>query len=155
MLSWFFFKCCVQTNYKPDGWLGLLLGAKIFIDFAKSSFDDAMDKLKNEIKLQLNLKSGGVSDAKPKSLKENNKQNSINLKISNEWDKSTVSRWLTENSIDESIIDELRDFDGKMLEELNLIRNTAPEYFFAAISNNNKHKLHEVIKFSKELRKLV
>jgi hypothetical protein len=133
--------------------LGLLLGAKIFIDFAKSSFDDAMDKLKNEIKLQLNLKSG-AADMKQKSLKES-KQNSINLKISNEWDKTTVNRWLNENSIDESIIDELRDFDGKMLEELNLIRNTAPEYFFAAISNNNKNKLHEVIKFSKELRKLV
>lgn len=40
----------MQKNYVPDGWLGLILGAKIFINFSKYEFDECMRKLRNEIK---------------------------------------------------------------------------------------------------------
>ena len=40
----------LQKNYMPDGWLGIILGAKIFINFSKYDFDECMRKLKVEIK---------------------------------------------------------------------------------------------------------
>lgn len=40
----------MQKNYVPDGWLGIILGAKIFINFSKYEFDECMRKLKIEIK---------------------------------------------------------------------------------------------------------
>lgn len=54
----------MQPNYRPDGWLGILLGARIFIDFTKYAFEVSMEKLRKEImqgdgfkKFQLELKS--------------------------------------------------------------------------------------------------
>ncbi|CAL1526589.1 unnamed protein product [Lymnaea stagnalis] len=40
----------MQEKYKPDGWLGILLGSKIFYDFSgKYSFDDKIEDLIREI----------------------------------------------------------------------------------------------------------
>jgi hypothetical protein len=30
-----YFPLLVQSKYKPDGWLGMLLGTKLYIDFTK------------------------------------------------------------------------------------------------------------------------
>ncbi|CAF1035861.1 unnamed protein product [Adineta steineri] len=39
----------LQSKFKPDGWLGLLLGTKLYIDFTKSDFDSNYKRLVNEI----------------------------------------------------------------------------------------------------------
>ena len=40
----------LETNYRPDGWLGFIVGAKFWIDFAtKVPFNDAVNKLTKEI----------------------------------------------------------------------------------------------------------
>jgi len=39
----------MESKYNPDGWLGLLVGAKIYIDFTKHDFDLAYVKLLKEI----------------------------------------------------------------------------------------------------------
>jgi hypothetical protein len=39
----------MQSKYNPDGWLGLLVGAKMYIDFTKHDFDLAYVKLLKEI----------------------------------------------------------------------------------------------------------
>ena len=40
----------MQENYKPDGWLGIILGAKIFVNFTKYSFEESMRRLGAEIR---------------------------------------------------------------------------------------------------------
>ncbi|CAF1335052.1 unnamed protein product, partial [Didymodactylos carnosus] len=39
----------VKKKFKADGWLGILISGKIYIDFTKTSFDDAFTKLLDEI----------------------------------------------------------------------------------------------------------
>jgi len=39
----------MKANYRPDGWLGILVSGKIYIDFPKLGFDLAYEKLKTEI----------------------------------------------------------------------------------------------------------
>jgi hypothetical protein len=39
----------LQSKYKPTGWLGLLLGASLYIDFMKNDFTRNYEKLKREI----------------------------------------------------------------------------------------------------------
>ncbi|UJR24868.1 hypothetical protein I4U23_006237 [Adineta vaga] len=39
----------LQPKYKPTGWLGLLLGADLYIDFTKNDFLENYQKLKSEI----------------------------------------------------------------------------------------------------------
>jgi len=42
----------VRQAYRPDGWLGLLLGSRIYIDFGRFEFKEACELLLNEITLQ-------------------------------------------------------------------------------------------------------
>ena len=42
----------VRPNYRADGWLGFLLGSRIYVDFGRFEFDVACEKLMNEIQLQ-------------------------------------------------------------------------------------------------------
>ncbi|CAF3160052.1 unnamed protein product [Rotaria sp. Silwood2] len=39
----------LQSNYKPTGWLGLLMGTSLYIDFTKNEFAQNYLKLKSEI----------------------------------------------------------------------------------------------------------
>jgi len=39
----------LQSKYKPKGWLGLLLGPSLYIDFMKNDFTQNYEKLKREI----------------------------------------------------------------------------------------------------------
>ncbi|CAF5070491.1 unnamed protein product, partial [Rotaria sp. Silwood1] len=39
----------MKAKYKPDGWLGIIVSGKIYIDFSKFEFDSAYSMLKTEI----------------------------------------------------------------------------------------------------------
>jgi len=39
----------LQANYKPDGWLGILLGCKFHINYAKKPFDTAYSETLEEL----------------------------------------------------------------------------------------------------------
>ena len=41
----------MQTGYKPGGWLGLINGAKLYIDFSQFPFDQAFNLLIREIEV--------------------------------------------------------------------------------------------------------
>jgi hypothetical protein len=42
----------MRQGYKPDGWLGLMIGSRMYIDFGRFDFDTACEKLVTEISLQ-------------------------------------------------------------------------------------------------------
>ena len=42
----------MKNGYKPDGWLGFILGTRMFIDFGKYEFEKAIEMVDNEIQLQ-------------------------------------------------------------------------------------------------------
>lgn len=39
----------MEAHYKPDGWLGIMVSGKIYVDFLKTQFNSAYEILKNEI----------------------------------------------------------------------------------------------------------
>lgn len=41
-----------NTDFQADGWLGFILGSRLYIDFGKHDFEKAMELLHNEIQLQ-------------------------------------------------------------------------------------------------------
>ena len=180
----------MQPSYKPDGWLGILLGAKIFIDFTKYTFDVSMEKLKREImqsdgfkQFQLELKASNwkkvenlssitkfmsqlstsdkqtscavASTSKPVTIAESPINVAKGVESSAKaWSKEKIQEWFKEQNIDSNIIEKFKDFNGEMLCELNIIRNTASEYFYAEVSQQNKIDLNKVVQFSNALRKL-
>jgi hypothetical protein len=42
----------IESNYKPDGWLGIIVSGKIYVNFIKDDFTFAYEKLKSEINQQ-------------------------------------------------------------------------------------------------------
>jgi hypothetical protein len=42
----------IESNYKPDGWLGIIVSGKIYVDFVKVEYKLAYERLKNEISEQ-------------------------------------------------------------------------------------------------------
>lgn len=44
-----FIPAVMKHKYRPDGWLGIMVSGKIYIDFTKLEFDQAYRKLKTEI----------------------------------------------------------------------------------------------------------
>jgi hypothetical protein len=44
--------CKMKKGYAPDGWLGFILGSRMYIDFGTFEFDKAIELLDNEIQLQ-------------------------------------------------------------------------------------------------------
>jgi hypothetical protein len=50
----------IRQGYRPDGWLGLLLGSRIYINFARFDFKKACQLLLNEVNLQRKNQQGGI-----------------------------------------------------------------------------------------------
>lgn len=44
----------MRQGYRPDGWLGLMIGSRVYMDFGRYDFETACDKLLTEISLQRN-----------------------------------------------------------------------------------------------------
>ena len=42
----------MRPGYKPDGWLGFMIGTRIYVDFGRFDFETASEKLLTEISLQ-------------------------------------------------------------------------------------------------------
>jgi hypothetical protein len=42
----------MRPGYKPDGWLGFMIGSRIYVDFGRYDFETACEKLMTEISLQ-------------------------------------------------------------------------------------------------------
>jgi hypothetical protein len=142
----------MQAGYKPDGWLGLVLGAKIFVDFTKFQFQEAMQKLTHEINqnLQSSKKINQLSvGASPSVMKSSGSSEKICLV--NSWSNEKVVKWLNETNCCENIRSELKRFDGRMLCELNRMKHHAPEYFYRSLGKNLSVDLSELVQFSSSL----
>ncbi|CAF1319669.1 unnamed protein product [Adineta steineri] len=44
--------CKMKKDYNPDGWLGFILGTRMYIDFGSFEFEKAIELLDNEVQLQ-------------------------------------------------------------------------------------------------------
>ena len=62
----------LEKGYKPDGWLAIILGSKIFIDFTKYSFEESFNRLMKEIDYLIKIgkiSKGGSPKVEQKNLK--------------------------------------------------------------------------------------
>ncbi len=56
----------MQKGYhNVDGWLGFIIGDKIFIDFTKYSFEDSLTRLKNQINMITNPQKSKIQNIAP------------------------------------------------------------------------------------------
>lgn len=148
------------------GWLGIIIGDKIFVDFVKYEFEESMKRLIQQIQLnnsnKTSLKQSIVPEIKQSTtttappLVNKTINDSDNNKINAEnWNAAQVKEWCTKNNISKYIIDSLDDeIDGGVLYQLYDLKKNLPQFFYQSITKNEKVDHISVAKFSNFLKKL-
>ncbi|CAF1379007.1 unnamed protein product, partial [Didymodactylos carnosus] len=155
--------CLLESNYAAEDWLGVLFGEKIYIDFDKQFFDDAMKELVGEI---LNIEK--ILSCNEKIRDDDSPDNSISncFRILSsqdqdplKWNSDQVEAWLSERKL-ELFLFGLSKINGRALKEL---LNTKHKHYDHYRSDMLKfldplHSEHErsnlILRFSADLEML-
>jgi hypothetical protein len=140
----------MQKGYKPNGWLGIILGSKIFIDINKhNSVKECFEKILQQINAvtEYNL----VSIKKDIVIDINKK-----FPIAASWSQSQVLDWMNEKKFSIYLNQKLDTYNGELLFHLFNIYNKNPEFFYQQISkeSNDNVNFFDIVKFTFELEKL-
>ena len=150
-----------------DGWLGIILGDKIFINFIKYPFEKCLELIFKEINLSINqsnkdsdkMKSINFNEPTKTSVshsysKPDTKVPEVKVKDAKSMNEKEVDEWLTVKNVPDQIRNLLRPCNGEVLHQLFKMRNSAPEFYFQSISKNSNVELKAILLFSLELEKL-
>jgi hypothetical protein len=140
----------MQKGYHSvDGWLGFIIGDKIFVDFTKYTLDDSLNKLKSQIKLNANKKELTNQQAPVSNMEKPLSKSSEVV----DWTNEQVEKWFIErNFID--VFNELKPINAKVLNQLNQLQKFTPEFFYKSITKNHELNLLLVASFASSLQEL-
>jgi len=94
----------VHHDFKPTGWLGMILGAKLYYDFSQSDFDAKMTQLIAAVNQVLSVHNSTVSSPKnAKSVKGGNNSGGSGVTAVRAWNSTAVESWLQSAQLSELI----------------------------------------------------
>lgn len=140
----------MQKGYgSVDGWLGFIIGDKIFVDFTKYTFEDCLKRVVNQLIL---INANSVKNNKIPNLP-------IEIKVNREtceaksWDEINVEKWLNENDL-KVVYDALKPLNGKVLYQMYQLQTYTPEFFFKSLTKTENVDIKSVAFFSSLLKDL-
>ncbi|KAL9979646.1 hypothetical protein ACROYT_G017336 [Oculina patagonica] len=94
----------MDSKYRPDGWLGFIVGSKFWIDFSeKHKLDSNADKLVRELGNRGKITAqGNTVQAKPVNAIDASRQSSISS-----WTLNDVKKWLKETRLRDRSVTEV------------------------------------------------
>ena len=148
----------MQSNYKPDGWLGMLVGTKFWIDFhSKHVVKPGVTKLIKE--LGGRGKDVDVTDGPSEPVVQAVQADIVatfasSLGVST-WTNEEVKQWFKEIGLEKVCKKYISEMNGQSLTGLQQLREECPEYFYRCLERDlNLKNILDILKFTKELRKL-
>ena len=148
----------MQSNYKPDGWLGMLVGTKFWIDFhSKHVVNPGVTKLIKE--LGGRGKDVDVADGPSEPVVQAVQADIVatfpsSLGVST-WTNEEVKQWFKEIGLEKVCKKYISEMNGQSLTGLQQLREECPEYFYRCLERDlNLKNILDILKFTKELRKL-
>ena len=148
----------MQRNYKPDGWLGMLVGTKFWIDFhSKHVVKPGVTKLIKE--LGGRGKDVDVTDGPSEPVVQAVQADIVatfrsSLGVST-WTNEEVKQWFKEIGLEKVCKKYISEMNGQSLTGLQQLREECPEYFYRCLERDlNLKNILDILKFTKELRKL-
>ena len=149
----------MQRNYKADGWLGMLVGTKLWIDFqSKQVIEAGVGKLIKEL--------GGrgrdvdMTDGPSEPVVGAVQADVVTLPPSNPavsgWTNKEVKQWLKEIRLEKVCNEEILEMNGQTLIDLQQLRRECPDYFYICLQQDLKlRNMFDIFKFRMELSKLL
>ena len=149
----------MQRNYKPDGWLGMLVGTKFWIDFqSKHVLEQSVTKVIKE--LGGRGKDVDVTDGPSEPVVQAVQFDIVatspsSLGVST-WTNKEVKQWFKEIGLEKICKEDISEVNGQTLIDLQQVRSECPEYFYRCLEKNlNLSHMVDVFTFRKELGKLL
>lgn len=151
----------LQRNYKADGWLGMLVGTKLWIGFqSKQVVDSGVGKLIKELGgrgKDLDTTDGPkealIRPSEASVVKAPPPQSVTNV---SSWTNQDVKKWLTEIGLEQVCKGDFSELNGQTLIDLQELRGECPDYFYKCLEQTlNLKNMFHLLKFRKELDKLL
>ncbi|XP_012942420.1 uncharacterized protein LOC101845869 [Aplysia californica] len=164
----------MQKRYRPDGWLGAILGAKLFFDFSgKYPYEKPLQGLLKELRGRgKSAHPGGVNsvdetDASPDAVQP--VVNNVALTTSSPstpinslattsatcvaMNHEHVENWLVSKGL-QRFSNAFSQIDGQLIWQLKKMRETAPEYFHNSLERQFGMTLIDILRFNAALDSL-
>ncbi|CAH3196172.1 unnamed protein product, partial [Porites evermanni] len=146
----------MQRNYKPDGWLGMLLGTKFWIDFhSKHIVKTGVTKLIKE--LGGRGKDVDVTDGPSEPVVQAVQAVATlpsSLGVST-WTNEEVKQWFKEIGLEKVCKEDISRMNGQSLTDLQKLREECPEYFYRCLERDlNLTNMVDIFTFTKGLGEL-
>ena len=148
----------MQSNYKPDGWLGMLLGTKFWIDFhSKHIVKTGVTKLIKE--LGGRGKDVDVTDGPSEPVVQAVQADIVatspsSLGVST-WTNEEVKQWFKEIGLEKVCKQDISGMNGQSLTDLQKLREECPEYFYRCLERDlNLTNMLDIFTFTKGLGEL-
>ena len=147
----------MQQNYKPDGWLGMIVGTKLWIDLRNSfNVEAAIGKLKKELGDRGRENQGNYLTVEHEKPVEKGQELTPELSGVAAWTANEVKDWLKEIGLDDICKAVLPKLNGQALIYLYALRDECPDYFYRCLETNlNLRDMFDLFKFREELSKLM
>lgn len=155
-----------QSNYQNNfnGWLGTLIEDKKCINF-ENGFETPFLDLENELaKMKTNDFSIVKRDFKADEIPGNKNGTAISEKINNmnlasreivtknvnveDWKEAELKDWFKKNKLNLSIFEYFRPFNGKMLKQMYVMKQTSSDFFFKSLNNISDVKFNDIVLYS-------
>ena len=160
----------MQEGYeRVDGWLGMIIGDKIYINFIKYDFIEAFRRLLHEIHMKVRASNNetttslpifGKTSVRPLKTTPAPPPNPVTASNNNEldsiikWSETDVKKWFNENNFNVKILKEMEPCDGDLLYQMHILQIEAPEFFYQSITKDKSVELRSALIFSKKLKEL-
>ena len=147
----------MQQNYKPDGWLGMIVGTKLWIDLRNSfNVEAAIGKLTKELGDRGRENQGNYLTVEHEKPVEKGQELTPELSGVADWTANEVKDWLKDIGLDDICKAVLPKLNGQALIYLYALRDECPDYFYRCLETNlNLRDMFDLFKFREELSKLM
>ena len=145
----------MQPKYRGDGWLGMLVGTKLWFDFqSKQVLEQGVMKLIRELGgrgKELDVTDGPSEPAVQADLLAPPSSPGVST-----WTNKDVKQWFKEIGLAKVCKEDISEMNGQTLIDLQELRGECPDYFYRCIERTLKlTDMFDLLKFRKELSKLV
>ena len=139
------------------GWLGIIMGDKIFINFTKYDYDECIRRLKHVLNSiaskSSNLNAPSITSAPlllsaPKAISMTSNTNQSKKASIGKWSELEVKEWFLKNKLNISIFDYLKPCNGLALKQMHKMENNVSEFFYQSLNKIENLKFNEIVQFS-------
>ncbi|CAD5115027.1 DgyrCDS4048 [Dimorphilus gyrociliatus] len=160
-----FIPLLMERGYQPDGWLGIMVGTRLYYDFSgKYAFDEkatelvrelgnegkASTKNSNHIMKQINSSS---TTAAPPYISNAPVVRANQMPSLKSWNKQDLENWINSNNLQKFFTSATMSVEKLIF--LQSLKREAPEFFYKTVKDEYKMKgIDDIMLFSDSFKKL-